>query len=142
VTNRGQTAHFSLHHFGRGSAPHRQGLASVRQWTSEIVVGSEPEVQDGTGGHCGFVWREDLPASLAGLSRTKKSRWVMRLCPGSWRWMRMKKFPGVAGVDLRFFEGDKERFAGAEFARKVWFLGRWITHGDWYPDRVLRLFSP
>ena len=25
-------------------------------------------------------------------------------------------------------------------ARKVWFLGRWITHGDWYPDRKLRLF--
>ncbi|MES2706304.1 MAG: glycosyltransferase family 2 protein [Verrucomicrobiota bacterium] len=28
---------------------------------------------------------------------------------------------------------------GASFPRKVWFLGRWITHGDWYPDRKLRL---
>lgn len=28
---------------------------------------------------------------------------------------------------------------GAQFPRKVWFLGRWITHGDWYPDVSLRL---
>ena len=40
----------------------------------------------------------------------------------------------------RFFVGDHERFTGASFPRKVWFLGRWITHGDWYPDRVLRLY--
>lgn len=30
---------------------------------------------------------------------------------------------------------------GAYFARKTWFLGRWIKHGDWYPDHVLRLFK-
>lgn len=37
--------------------------------------------------------------------------------------------------------GESERFEGAEMARKVFFLGRWITHGDWYPDRKLRLFK-
>ncbi|MEK0445173.1 MAG: hypothetical protein RLZZ399_494 [Verrucomicrobiota bacterium] len=30
---------------------------------------------------------------------------------------------------------------GAAFRRRVWFLGRWITHGDWYPDWSLRLFQ-
>ena len=30
--------------------------------------------------------------------------------------------------------------AGYEFPRLVWFLGRWILHGDWYPDIKLRLF--
>ncbi|NLB68155.1 MAG: glycosyltransferase family 2 protein [Lentisphaerae bacterium] len=29
---------------------------------------------------------------------------------------------------------------GYEFPRLVWFLGRWIRHGDWYPDSKLRLF--
>lgn len=29
--------------------------------------------------------------------------------------------------------------AGAEFPRRAWFLNRWIRHGDWYPDRCLRL---
>lgn len=31
-------------------------------------------------------------------------------------------------------------FAGYEFPRMVYFLGRWIKHGDWYPDAKLRLF--
>lgn len=35
--------------------------------------------------------------------------------------------------------GGHETYDGASFPRKVWFLGRWITHGDWYPDRKLRL---
>lgn len=33
-----------------------------------------------------------------------------------------------------------EEFAAAEFPRKVWLMGRWINHGDWYPDYSLRLF--
>ncbi|MFI5355950.1 MAG: glycosyltransferase family 2 protein [Opitutales bacterium] len=38
-----------------------------------------------------------------------------------------------------FFTGDgTRRFAGARFPRKVWFIDRWITHGDWYPDYSLR----
>ena len=41
---------------------------------------------------------------------------------------------------LHFFKsGQCEQFQGASFPRKVWFMGRWITHGDWYPDRKLRL---
>lgn len=41
----------------------------------------------------------------------------------------------------RFFEGGQSgSFDGGTCNRKVWFLGRWITHGDWYPDRKLRLF--
>ncbi len=30
--------------------------------------------------------------------------------------------------------------AGFELARLSSFCGRWMRHGDWYPDRVLRLF--
>ena len=31
-------------------------------------------------------------------------------------------------------------YAGYEFPRMVYYLGRWIRHGDWYPDAKLRLF--
>ena len=49
--------------------------------------------------------------------------------------------PELKAAIVAFFEnGDAERYAGAKMARKVWFMGRWITHGDWYPDRKLRLF--
>ncbi|MBX9742146.1 MAG: glycosyltransferase family 2 protein [Chthoniobacterales bacterium] len=42
---------------------------------------------------------------------------------------------------VRFFEeGRYKEVQGASFARKTWFLDRWITHGDWYPDKKLRLF--
>ncbi|MEM0895683.1 MAG: glycosyltransferase family 2 protein [Verrucomicrobiota bacterium] len=36
--------------------------------------------------------------------------------------------------------GPVDSTGGASFPRKSRFLGRWITHGDWYPDRKLRLF--
>lgn len=32
-------------------------------------------------------------------------------------------------------------FAGYDFLRKSWNLGRWIKHGGWYPDRQLRFFD-
>lgn len=36
-------------------------------------------------------------------------------------------------------DGENGRWNGARFPRKVWYLGRWIKHGDWYPDWSLRL---
>ena len=126
-----------------GAESHRIGkaLASVADWTSEIVVVLNEEVSDGTEG-------------IAVLFGAKIHR-------HAWQGFREQKnlvlgyaaFPWILALDadeevsaelresiLRFFDGDQERFAGADFARKVWFMGRWITHGDWYPDRVLRLF--
>ena len=47
--------------------------------------------------------------------------------------------PAMRQDILTFFEKDAATREGASFPRKVWFLGRWITHGDWYPDRKLRL---
>ncbi|MHC5039102.1 MAG: glycosyltransferase family 2 protein [Planctomycetota bacterium] len=31
-------------------------------------------------------------------------------------------------------------FAGFDMPRITWHLGRWIRHGEWYPDRVARFF--
>ncbi|OHE73029.1 MAG: hypothetical protein A2Y14_00235 [Verrucomicrobia bacterium GWF2_51_19] len=45
--------------------------------------------------------------------------------------------PELAASIRAFVEADNAD--GAYFARKVWFLGRWILHGDWYPDYSLRL---
>ncbi len=42
---------------------------------------------------------------------------------------------------IAFFEQPEAvRPDGAWMNRRTWFMGRWITHGDWYPDRKLRLF--
>jgi hypothetical protein len=35
---------------------------------------------------------------------------------------------------------DGRGYAAFEFPRCTYYCGRWIRHGDWYPDRVLRLW--
>lgn len=40
-----------------------------------------------------------------------------------------------------FSKGLHEKHESAACNRMVWFLGRWIKHGDWYPDRKTRLFK-
>lgn len=50
--------------------------------------------------------------------------------------------PELRASILRFFEsGDCERYDGAWMSRLTFFLGTWIRHGDWYPDRKLRVFK-
>ena len=42
---------------------------------------------------------------------------------------------------LSMLRGDvPDEIAGFDFPRQVWYLHRWIRHGDWYPDTKLRLF--
>jgi glycosyltransferase involved in cell wall biosynthesis len=46
----------------------------------------------------------------------------------------------LKGSIFNFFDSQAcQQYQGAYFARKTWFLGRWITHGDWYPDHQIRL---
>ena len=47
--------------------------------------------------------------------------------------------PALRAEILRFLAAPGHH-AGARFPRKTWFIDRWITHGDWYPDLSLRLF--
>ncbi len=42
-------------------------------------------------------------------------------------------------IQQRFMELDPKK--GYQFPRKSFFLGRWIEHGGWYPDRQLRLYN-
>jgi glycosyltransferase involved in cell wall biosynthesis len=39
------------------------------------------------------------------------------------------------------FERGTGDYVGYEFPRQVYYLGRWISHGEWYPDVKLRLFK-
>ena len=38
------------------------------------------------------------------------------------------------------YEGVKDEISGYDMPRCVNYEGRWIRHGDWYPDRLVRLF--
>jgi len=48
--------------------------------------------------------------------------------------------PALREEIRREMEQNGDRVHGYEFPRMVYFLGRWIRHGEWYPDVKLRLF--
>lgn len=48
--------------------------------------------------------------------------------------------PGLcAEIRSEFADGGPDYY-GYEFPRQVYYLGKWIRHGEWYPDVKLRLF--
>ncbi len=65
----------------------------------------------------------------------------------SHRWIFFIDADEAVSDDLRdeilehFNSGQSATLSGFEFPRLVYFLGRWIRHGDWYPDYKLRLFD-
>jgi glycosyltransferase involved in cell wall biosynthesis len=48
--------------------------------------------------------------------------------------------PGLREEILAEFRHGDPPYAGFEFPRMVRYIGRWIRHGEWYPDIKLRLF--
>lgn len=117
-------------------------LASVRGWTSEMIValndttdGSEAVARDAGARVQHLPWRgfRDTKNDALALAREK---WVLSLDADE-----------AVSRDLQhaivafFARADRDDFAGARFPRKVWFIDRWITHGDWYPDYNVRLFQ-
>jgi glycosyltransferase involved in cell wall biosynthesis len=117
-----------------------RSLGSVTSWVSEIIL----VINDCT----------DETESVA-------KRYGARVEQRPWSCRRDQKnialdlasYPWVLGLDadevvsdaLRqdihdFFREDHLQYAGAYFPRKTWFIDRWITHGDFYPDYSLRLF--
>ncbi|OQA26465.1 MAG: SPBc2 prophage-derived glycosyltransferase SunS [Verrucomicrobia bacterium ADurb.Bin345] len=48
---------------------------------------------------------------------------------------------GLRDEILAEFERGTGDCIGYEFPRQVYYLGRWIRHGEWYPDIKLRLFK-
>ena len=120
-----------------------RALESVAGWTSEIVVVLNVEVNDGT---------EEIARKYG--AKITRERWQgfreqknISLRQATQPWVLCLDADEEVSSELResifqFFNGgDCQKFVGAHFARKVWFLGRWITHGDWYPDHVLRLIK-
>ena len=116
-------------------------LVSVRGWTAETVVvlnhttdASETIARQ----HGAFVhhtpWLGYRDTKNHALSLAAHD-WVLSLDADE------EVSPALREDITAFFaQTDVSQFSGAKFPRKVWFIDRWITHGDWYPDLSLRLF--
>ena len=114
-------------------------LASVQGWVADIVVVLNDTTDDSEGVAKQFGARVEHLA-WQGYRDTKNAalafaahNWVLSLDAD-------EEVSGELRDAMRAFTGDFDQYSGARFPRKVWFIDRWITHGDWYPDLSLRLF--
>src|SRR5271169_1604623 len=120
-----------------------RALESVAGWTSEIVVVLNEDARDGTeeiarkfGARLfrepwkGYVAQKASAAQKAG------QPWVLGLDADE------IVSPELRGELERLFANKSllERFAAFSVPRLTMFCGRWIRHGDWYPDRTTRLW--
>lgn len=126
-----------------GAEAHRIGraLESVADWASEIIVVLNEEVADGTDALAarfgGKVFREPWRGFIA----QKNSAAEKATQP----WLLNLDADEVVSPELQLeiaatVQGEENPLAACEFPRCTFYCGRWIRHGDWYPDRVLRLW--
>jgi glycosyltransferase involved in cell wall biosynthesis len=117
-------------------------LASVRGWVSEIVIvlndttDESESIALAAGAHVhhspwrGYRDNKNIAIDLAA------GPWILSLDADE------EVSPALRADITAFLTGtNTDLFAAARFPRKVWFIDRWITHGDWYPDYSLRLFK-
>jgi len=126
-----------------GPEAHRIGraLESVAEWAGEIIVVLNEDAWDGTEEIClkhgarvfrepwrGFIAQKNSAADKATLP------WILNLDAD-------EVVPAALAAELAtVVSSPSPQHAAYEFPRCTFYCGRWIRHGDWYPDRVCRLW--
>lgn len=113
-------------------------LESVKNWTCEIIAvindcaDNTEEVLQSFGAKIyhhdwqGFVIQKNRALNYA------TQPWVFNIDADEEVTPKMQR-------DIAGFIHDHDQYVAASFCRKSWFMGKWIKHGDWYPDKVTRL---
>ncbi len=117
-------------------------LASVAEWTSELIVVLNEEVNDGTEeiarAHGAQVFREPWKGFIGQKNSAADKAtqpWLLNLDAD-------EVVPPALGDEIAgAVMAAGASHAAYEFPRCTFYCGRWIRHGDWYPDRVLRLWQ-
>jgi glycosyltransferase involved in cell wall biosynthesis len=119
----------------------RAALESVAGWTSEIVVVLNDDVNDGTDKIAESFGAKIFREPWRGFTRQKNS--VAEKCTQPWL-LNIDADEAVT-PDLQkeiaaVVRENNAAYGAWEFPRCAFYCGRWIRHGDWYPDRVRRLW--
>ena len=121
----------------------RQALESAAGWTGETVVVLNDDVSDGTdkiASEFGAkVFREPWKGHVAQKNSAAQK--------ASLEWLLGLDADEVVSPELReeihqwFAQpAQRESVSALSFPRCTFYCGRWIRHGDWYPDRQTRLW--
>lgn len=121
----------------------RPALASVAGWTSEIMIVLNDDVNDGTDKIAEEFGAKIFREPWKGFVAQKNSASDKALQP----WILNLDADETVSAELRqeiqslFCHSEKiHPFAAFSFPRCTLYCGRWIRHGDWYPDRLVRLW--
>ena len=113
-------------------------LESVR-WADEIIVGDSGsadrtlEVAGGLGAKVfSYEWRGFGPAKQGAIDKAE-GEWILSLDADE------EVTPELAS-EIKAAMEKSTNIVGYYLPRRTEFLGRWMLHGGWYPDYVLRLF--
>ena len=128
-----------------GNEAHRitPTLQSVAAWASEIIVVLNDTVNDGTDkiveSFGGKVFREPWGGFV------QQKNFAADKCTQDW----LLNLDADEVISLELAEeiknlftvsGESQNHVAYDFPRCTLFYGRWIRHGEWYPDRNLRLW--
>jgi len=121
----------------------RRPLESVSGWTGEIIVVLNEEVDDGTEQIAQSFGAKVFREPWKGYVGQKNS--AAQKAAGEW--ILSLDADEVVSPALRdelqgwFSRPEKlQPLAALSFPRCTFYGGRWIRHGDWYPDRKVRLW--
>jgi glycosyltransferase involved in cell wall biosynthesis len=119
-----------------------RALESVAGFASEIVVVLNAEAADGTdriaAEHGAKVFREPWKGFIAQKNSAADKagqEWLLNLDADE------VVPPALAEEIATVVSAQSAPHAAYEFPRCTFYCGRWIRHGDWYPDRVTRLWK-
>ena len=121
-----------------------RALESVAGWATEMAVVLNEEVQDGTdtvaARYGARVYREPWKGHIQqkNSAADKASQpWILGLDADEAVSPQLR-----ADIERAFAGGGLgESNAAFRFPRMTWYCGRWIRHGDWYPDYQTRLWQ-
>jgi glycosyltransferase involved in cell wall biosynthesis len=128
---------------GAEAARIRRTLASVADWAGEIIVVVNEDVSDGTdkiAARFGAkVFREPWKGHIAqknSAAQKAGGEWIFGLDADE------VVSPELAAEIKKLFSSPEKLsdFTAFSLPRCSFYLGRWIRHGDWYPDRKIRLW--
>jgi glycosyltransferase involved in cell wall biosynthesis len=121
----------------------RPALDSVKDWVAEIIVAIDNNVTDGTDQVAGAYGATVISQPWRNCADHRNFASGRATQP----WLLAIDADEVISNELRdeiiaVFKdpGSRPPPAAYSFPRLSFFCGRWIRHGDWYPDRKVRLW--